>query len=346
MSRPPRVLYICGSLNQTTQLYAVSRAMGEHEAWFSPFFTNLDGVMMRKLGLIEFSIGGNKRRAWCVDWLESRGLSVDVDGARGGYDLVVTCTDVIVPKTIRKYPIVGVQEGILDPERTLAWLCRHARFPRWMAGTSLTGESGMYDRYCVASDGYRDDFIARGARADRVVVTGIPNFDDCESFRTNRFPHSGYVLAVTSDTRETMKLTDSRKAFIRKVLDIAAGRPIIFKLHPNEDEARERRLIGAMAPAALVFHSGSAEEMVANASVVVTQWSSVSFVGVALGKEVHSSYPIETLRRLCPQQNGRRSAANIAGVCRELLGLPWAPPRPPYVNGAPPAAGASHDGAA
>lgn len=329
MSRKPRVLYICGSVNQTTQLHAVSRAMGDHDAWFSPFFTNLDGVMMRKLGLIEFSIGGNKRRAWCIDWLKRRGLSIDVDGRRGGYDLVVTCTDVIVPKTMLRYPIVAVQEGILDPERLLAWLCRHAFLPRWMAGTSLTGESGLYDRYCVASEGYREDFIARGARPDRIVVTGIPNFDDCESFRRNDLAIRDYVLAATSDTRETLKLTDSRKKFIQRVLDIAAGRPVVFKLHPNEDEARERRLIEKMAPGALVFHGGSAEQLVANASVVVTQWSSVSFVGVALGKEVHSSYPIEVLRRLCPQQNGGASASNIARVCRDLLGLPPSPSRAP-----------------
>jgi hypothetical protein len=295
--------------------------MGPHDAWFSPYYGDRAVTWMRRLGLIEITIGGNKRRQWCTDWLTARGGRIDLDGQRGGYDLVVTCTDLVVPKNVQRYPIVVVQEGILDPERWLAWLCRKAPIvPRWIAGTSLTGESGLYDRFCVASDGYKDDFVARGADPKKVVATGIPNFDDCQRFRQNDFPHRGYVLAATSDTRETMKLADSRRAFIRRVVDIARGRPIIFKLHPNENEARETKLIHELVPQAKVFQRGSAEEMIANADVLVTQWSSVAFVGLALGKEVHANWPGDVLRRLCPIQNGGRSAANIARVCRALIG--------------------------
>ena len=68
-----------------------------------------------------------------------------------------------------------------------------------------------------------------------------------------------------------------------------------------------------------MYSSGSAEEMIANADVVVTQWSSTAFVALALGKEVHSHFPIEELQRLLPIQNGGRSAGNIARVCREVL---------------------------
>jgi hypothetical protein len=39
---------------------------------------------------------------------------------------------------------------------------------------------------------------------------------------------------------------------------------------------------------------------------------------VALGKEVHSFFPDEELRRLLPLQHGR-AASNIAAVARELL---------------------------
>jgi hypothetical protein len=314
-------------VNQTTQLHAVAQAMGagDHDAWFTPYYGDRVVTMMRELGLIEMTIGGKKRRQWCIDWLTARGARIDVDGRgghRAGYDLVVTCTDLVVPKNIRKSPIVVIQEGILDPERWLAWLCRHSPLPRWIAGTSLTGESGLYDRFCVASEGYKGYFVARGADPAKVIATGIPNFDDCIRFRKNDFPHRGYVLAATSDTRETLKLADSRRAFIRRVLRIAGGRKVIFKLHPNENERRERALIAQMAPEALVFQSGSAEEMIANCDVLVTQWSSVAFVGLALGKEVHSSWPTDVLRRLCPIQNGGTSAEAIAGVCRDLLSLP------------------------
>jgi hypothetical protein len=58
--------------------------------------------------------------------------------------------------------------------------------------------------------------------------------------------------------------------------------------------------------------------MVANCDVLITQFSSVVFVGLALGKEVHSFHPLDMLKRLMPVQNSS-AARNIAGVCRELL---------------------------
>jgi hypothetical protein len=327
-----RVLYICGSLNQTTQLHAVSRALGKHDAWFTPYYGDFIVDRMRRLGLIEMTIGGNKRRGWCLDYLAKHGLKVDLDGKRGGYDVVVTCTDLVVPKNVQKYPVVVVQEGILDPESWISFVTRRTPLPNWLAGTTATGESDRYQRFCVASDGYRDDFIRRGADPEKIVATGIPNFDDCERYRDNDFPQKGYVLAATSDTRETLKaiasVRASRKAFIRKVRRIANGRKIIFKLHPNENEQREAAVIQSLAPDALVFQKGSAEEMVANCDVLVTQWSSVAFVGIALGKEVHSNFSHDELVRLCPQQNGGQAAANIARVVKSLLGETSEPQKP------------------
>jgi chorismate mutase len=325
----PRVFFICGSLNQTTQLHAVSRALdtrlGGIDARFAPYYGDVIIDGMRRLGLIEMSIAGQKRRRWCLDYLSSHGLPIDIAGKRGRYDLVVTCTDLVIPENVRQYPIVVVQEGILDPEGWVAWVTRHTPLPGWLAGTTRTGESGRFDRYCVASEGYRHHFVSRGADPAKVVATGIPNFDDCKRFERNDFPYKGYVLAATSDTRETMKLLDDRGHFVERVARIARRRGIsriLFKLHPNEDEARETREIKRIIPDALVFQKGSAEEMVANCDVLATEWSSVAFVGVALGKEVHSNFSREELSRLCPVQNGGASAANIARVCEELLAPP------------------------
>ena len=58
--------------------------------------------------------------------------------------------------------------------------------------------------------------------------------------------------------------------------------------------------------------------MIANCSVLFTEWSSVAFVGIALGKEVHSSHPMSELERLMPEQN-RGAALRIARVCEEYL---------------------------
>lgn len=315
-----RALYICGSINQTTQLHDVARELPELEASFTPFYGDRIVDWMRRMGLVEQTIAGNKRRGWCLDYLRHHGLDIDLHGRRGGYDLVVTCTDLVVPKNIRGTKLLCVQEGILDPEDWQAWVCRRLKFlPRWAAGTVMTGESFLYDRYCVASEGYRDQFIARGADPEKIVVTGMPNFDDCRRYYDNDFPHRNFVLVCTSDTRETFK-RDDRPALIRRALGIANGRKLIFKLHPNEKRERAEREIHEIAPNALVYQGGSAEEMIANCDVLITQWSSTVFVGMALGKEVYSNFSIDELRRLAPIQNGGTAATRIAHVCRDLLG--------------------------
>jgi len=317
----PRALFICGSLNQTKQMHAVARELPEFDAGFTPFYGDRTVEGMRRLGLIEGTIGGNKRRSVCLVYLAAQRLRLDMHGLRGGYDLVVTCTDLLIPRNVTGVPLVVVQEGILEKDNAISALCRRAKWlPRWLAGSSLTGESLLYDRFCVASEGYRERLIRRGAAPDRVIVTGIPNFDDCESYRSNDFPHRGFVLACTSDLRETFQY-DDRSSFIRRALALAAGRTLIFKLHPNENVARARREISRLAPGARIYTHGSAEEMIANCSVLITQTSSTVFVGMALGKEVHSDFPPAELRRLLPWQNGGTSGARIAAVCRDLLGL-------------------------
>jgi hypothetical protein len=68
----------------------------------------------------------------------------------------------------------------------------------------------------------------------------------------------------------------------------------------------------------MVFTTGSAEEMIANCDVLITQFSSTAFVGLALGKETYSDFDMDELRRLTPLQNGS-AAVNIANVCRRFL---------------------------
>jgi hypothetical protein len=171
--------------------------------------------------------------------------------------------------------------------------------------------------FCVASDGYKRQFVSKGANPDKIVVTGIPNFDNCRRFLENTFPLRGYVLVCTSDIRETFG-RDDRKAFIRNAVRIANGRMLIFKLHPNERIGRATREVNRYAPAARVYVTGRTEEMIANCSVLITQFSSTAFVGLALGKEVHSDFDIEDLRQKLPIQTGGAAGA-IADECRRLM---------------------------
>jgi hypothetical protein len=314
-----RILFICGSMNQTTQMHQISAHLPEYEHSFSPYYCDGPTEVLRRLGLIEFTIAGNKLAGRCRDYLQNHGLPIDYQGRDGPYDLVVTGSDLFLPKNIQDNRIVLVQEGMTDPESTMFHLVKRLRFlPLWLAvGTSTTGLSDAYRAFCVASEGYRAFFIRKGVRPEKIVVTGIPNFDDCQRYCRNDFPYRHYVLACTSALREIFRRED-RKAFIRRAVEIADGRHLIFKLHPNENVQRATREIHRHAPGAIVFATGSAEEMIANCDVLITRVSSTALVGLALDKETYSDFDMGELRRLTPVQNAS-AAFNIANVCRRLL---------------------------
>jgi hypothetical protein len=318
----PKVLFILGNNNHNTMLHKVARELSECDAWFTPYYcdewTTLD--VLRRLHLIEMVPLGHGCRARCLAYCALNDLRVDLGGKRHAYDLVVTCSDLIVPENVVNRRLVAIQEGMIDPLRIMYRLRQRLPWlPRWAAGTAGTGLSCLYDRYCVASDGYVEEFAARGAPRHRLVATGLPNFDDFGAHRQPGHWLEDHVLACSSDGRECLR-GDDRSAFIRWCLQIADGRPLAFKLHPNERADRAVREISRMAPAAKIIRSGSGEELAANCHTLVTEWSTLAFVGVALGKATYSYRSTGELRRLLPLQHGR-GAHNAANVCREALGL-------------------------
>lgn len=321
MSRKKKILFICGSINQTTQMHQIANELPEYEHAFTPYYGNADFQFLLRIGVLEYTIGGHKLRSRCLAYLRDHDLPVDMEGQRGGYDLVLHCSDLVYPNNIRQYKTLLVQEGMTDPESILFPVMRRFRkLPGWIAGTSAFGLSDLYDTFCVASEGYKELFARRGVRPEKMIVTGIPNFDDCKRYTRNNFPHKGYVLCCTSDVREVFWYED-RKGFIDKAKRIAdaQNKQLIFKLHPNEKIPRAVSEIARWAPEALVYTGGSAEEMVANADVLVCQYSSLAYVGMALGKEVHSFFDLDDLRKLMPLQHGR-GAKNIADVARAMMG--------------------------
>lgn len=315
-----RILAIGGSLNQTTMMHRIGEELAGrgHECRYSPFYGTRMLRALKPLGVLDRTILAGRFRRTTEEYLEAQKLPVDDGGLDGPYDLVLTCTDLVVPENVRQSPIVLVQEGMTDPEDAMYKVVRKLGLPLWMASTSTTGLSGLYTRFCVASEGYRAKFAAKGAPAAKLVVTGIPNYDDCASLLRNDFPLRDYVLVATSDARETFK-RDDRAAFLERCVAIAGGRPLLFKLHPNENWERATREIRQIAPGAMVLTEGRTDHMVANCAALVTQYSTVVYTGLALGKECHSYFDLDELRRLLPVQNGGASARNIADVCEDLL---------------------------
>jgi hypothetical protein len=313
-----KILLICGSLNQTTMMRKISEQLPEFDCYFTPYYADGFIRLLSFTSLLNFSLLGGQFRKRTIRYLAENNLKLDFEGAENNYDLVFTCSDLIVPKNIRNKRVILVQEGMTDPENFFYFLVKKFHLPRWLASTSTTGLSDAYKKFCVASEGYRDLFISKGVDPAKIEVTGIPNFDNCIEYLENDFPHKNFVLVATSDARETYKY-ENRKKFIQKAVKIANGKQLIFKLHPNEKVERAVQEIKKYAPGALVYSSGNTEHMIANCDTLITRFSSVVYVGLALGKEVFSEFNIEELKRLMPIQNGGLSALNISKVAKELI---------------------------
>ncbi|WP_322509585.1 hypothetical protein [Anaerolinea sp.] len=317
----PNVLLICGSLNQTTIMHQIGRQLEECHVYYTPFYANGFLGLLSKLGVTNFTILGGRHRRDTENYLKTHQLPVDFGGKSRHYDLVITGTDLIIQRNLRGTRILLVQEGMLEPEGWRYHLTRALRLPRFFANTAATGLSDAYHRFCVASNGYREVFIRKGVNPAKIVVTGIPNFDNAVSYLNNDFPLRGYVLVATSATRETMRY-HNRLNFLLKVKSHTNGKPVIFKLHPNENIPTATREIRQFFPEAPIYVEGNVHHMIANCDMLIAQNTSAIFTAVALGKPVISDLDTETLRKLLPLQNGGKSAERIAEVARQLLATP------------------------
>jgi len=312
-----KILFVCGSVNQTSMMHQIALHFPEYDCFFTPYYIGdfRDELAKR---FFDFSILGGKYKEQTLHYLKSKAAAIDYKGAANNYDFAVTCQDLIIQKNIKNNPVFLVQEGMTDPQRLGYFLVKNFGFPRFIAGTSATGLSDAYELFFVASQGFKEVFVKKGISPEKIVVTGMPNFDNTKQFLNNDFPYKHFVLAATSNLRECLEYENRRK-FIQKIVRIAHGRQIVFKLHPSENVKRAVREIMRYAPNSLVFEKGNTNHMVANCDVLVTRFSSVVFIGEALGKEIHADVPIDEIKKLAPIQNNGTSAGRIAQTIKNHL---------------------------
>jgi hypothetical protein len=317
-----KILFITGSMNQTTQMQQIAQELRGYDCWFSQIFTDspAHNFLLKYTNVGNTTILADTFKENAEKYLTQLGHQIDYKAEINNYDLVVYCSDMLIPPRMRHNKLVWVQEGMTDPYTKWSKLVQKLHFPSyWSGDTSLNGASNVCDIYCAASHGYKDYFTMRGTEGSKIFVTGIPNFDDIRQFVKNDFPHKGYVMVATSDIRETYR-KENRPDFIKNCVNIAGGRPLLFKLHPNEDIERAVDEIKYYAPKdTLIYWGGNTNHMIANCEELITQYSTVVYVGIALGKKVYSYFDVSELNRLCPLQNRGTSAQNIAYIVRHFI---------------------------
>ncbi len=303
-------------------MHQIANELPEFDCWFSQLFTDNHTLnyLLNKTPIFNGTVLSRKFKLKSERYLNQHGLQIDFGARKNQYDLVVYCTDMIIPRRMRKFKTIWIQEGMIDKYTAWSKIVRTLHLPSTMCGnTSLNGAANICDVYCAASEGYKHQFAGKGTELNKIVVTGMPNYDNQQQHLNNDFPHHNYVMVATSDMRETFRL-ENRKAFIKQAVKIAKGRQLLFKLHPNENFKRAEREIRHYAPAdALIYKQGNTAHMIANCCELITQYSTVVYTGIALGKKVHSWFNIDELHTLAPVQNEGTSAGIIAALCREYV---------------------------
>ena len=145
-----KILFICGSLNQTTIMHQIARCLPQHDLYFSPYYA--DGILgaMTDLRLLNFTILGGKHFKNTVRYLKKHDLQIDYRGKQDDYDLVLTGSDILVPKNASSKRLILVQEGMMHPEGIAYFFVKNLKMPRFFADTAATGLSDQYDYFCVA----------------------------------------------------------------------------------------------------------------------------------------------------------------------------------------------------
>jgi len=317
-----KILFITGSVNQTSQMHQISKHLADYNCWFSQLFPDAPFLkaIMKYTRLGDGTVLADHFRTRSENYFQQHGLQIDYEGNKNKYDLVVCCTDMVVADRFRQTKTIWVQEGMIDKRTFLTGIVKALRLPPYFTtDTSLNGSTNICDIYCAASEGYKNHFSKHGTDPAKLIVTGIPNYDNQRQFLDNDFPYHNYVMVATTDMRETYRF-ENRPAFIKQAVKMANGRQMLFKLHPNEKVDRAEAEIRKYAPVGtLVYHSGNTNHMIANCSELITQYSTVVYTGIALGKKVHSYFDVEELKRQAPIQNGGASAKNIAQICSSYI---------------------------
>src|SRR5262249_43415419 len=106
------ILLICGTLNQTKAMLAVGGQLAEHNCYYTPFYC--DGHLLRasQRGQLDFTVLAGPLRERIVKHIRQAQVPMDERGEGRDYDLVVTCTDLIIQQNIKDKRIVLVQEGL------------------------------------------------------------------------------------------------------------------------------------------------------------------------------------------------------------------------------------------
>ena len=160
--------------------------------------------------LLEFTIIGAKLAERCEQVPARRGSRhrLPADGA----DLTISWSRAPMSSSRRTSDATGScwcrKASPIRRTATFRLVQRHRSLPLWLAGTAATGLSDAYRAFCVASDGYRDLFIAQGREGGKDRRHRHPELRQLRALSRQRICAPALVLVCTSPLREIFRRED------------------------------------------------------------------------------------------------------------------------------------------
>jgi len=169
------------------------------------------------------------------------------------------------------------------------------------------------DRYCVAAEEVRNEFVARGIPPERVVVTGVPVraefsrlIDPIAARRTlGLSPHRRTVVAMAGTQGSLGRLVDVTRALL------TVERPLQAVIVAGHDERLRSRLAGLVArsPLRVVGYTDDVSTLLAAADLLVTKAG-----GMTLAEATAAEVPLLLYGSLPGQERGNERFASRAGI--------------------------------
>ena len=169
------------------------------------------------------------------------------------------------------------------------------------------------DRYCVAAEEVKHDFIARGIAADRIVVTGVPVRPEFERPVDRAAARTAHGLPL--DRPVVLAMAGARGAFGRLAAVARAltriSVPFTGVIVAGEDEAlarRLRRLVGG-APVTTLGYVRDIPGLMAAADLLVTKAG-----GMTLAEAMAARLPLVIFGSLPGQERRNERFATRQGI--------------------------------
>jgi processive 1,2-diacylglycerol beta-glucosyltransferase len=192
------------------------------------------------------------------------------------------------------------------------------------------------DRYCVAAEEVRNEFVARGIPPDRVVVTGVPVRAEFSRAIDLAAAREAWDLSADRPTVVAMAGTQGSLGRLPDVVRalLAVERPFQAVVVAGRDERLRARLarLAAGSPVRVVGFVEDVPTLLAAADLLVTKAG-----GMTLAEATAAEVPLLLYGSLPGQEAGNERFASRAGIAlvarsrgdlRRLLGRALADPGP------------------